>query len=164
MITLYSREICILGDAMETVWSLDVFDTIVTRDVYKSTDLFYFIGKTLQRDGILKISPLDFQKFRIEAERLSRIKSIHEEITLDEIYDTLLTILNLDKNLAEILKEKEIQLEKESLVPILENLKKISEKNYPCFRYLFRQKNYRGIFREDRCNHLQRDICFFRAS
>lgn len=113
---------------METVWSLDIFDTIVVRDVYKPTDLFYFVGKALQKSGVLKINPLDFQNFRIEAERLARIKSIHEEITLDEIYNVLSTILNLDKNLAEILKEKEIQLEKESIVPILENLEKISEK------------------------------------
>ncbi|MEM3757848.1 MAG: hypothetical protein QXR61_07795, partial [Candidatus Bathyarchaeia archaeon] len=113
---------------METVESLDTFDTIVTRDVYKPIDLFYFVGKALQRSRVLKIDPFNFQKFRIEAERLARIKSVHEDVTLDEIYNILSTILSLDKDSAKILKEKEIRLEKESLVPILENFGKISEK------------------------------------
>jgi len=122
------RKISILGGTMETVESLDIFDTIITRDVYKPIDLFYFVGKALQRSRVLKIDPFDFQKFRIEAERLARIKSVHEDVTLDEIYNILSTILSLDKDSAKILKEKEIQLEKESLVPILENFGKISEK------------------------------------
>ncbi|MEM2781068.1 MAG: hypothetical protein QW791_09455 [Candidatus Bathyarchaeia archaeon] len=112
---------------METVQSLDIFDTIVTRDVFKPSDIFYFVGKNLQKSGILNVDPTTFQRLRIEAERLTRKTSKYEDVTLDEIYDTLASILNLSKDLIESLKETEILSEKEALVPISENLGKISE-------------------------------------
>lgn len=82
---------------MEKVKSLDIFDTLVSRDVYKPSDLFYFLGKDLQRVNLINIDALEFQRLRINAERLARENSKYEEVTLDEIYETLSKILNLTK-------------------------------------------------------------------
>lgn len=117
-----------VSEVMEEVWSMDVFDTLVTRDVYKPTDLFYFVGKALKESGVLEINPFDFQRLRVEAERVARMRSIYEEVTLDDIYNVLSTTLNLSKEVIEDLKRKEVELERESLVPISENLKRVSER------------------------------------
>lgn len=113
---------------METVQSFDVFDTIVTRDVYRPSDLFYFVGKSLRKNRILDIDPFLFQRLRIEAERLARKMSQYEEVTFDEIYEALSTVLDLGEDQIKSLKETEIRLEKEAMIPISENFRKISEK------------------------------------
>jgi len=107
--------------------SFDVFDTIVTRDLYNPVDLFYFTGKRLSELGILKASsPIIFQKARVEAERKARSLSVNEEVSLKEIYDQLKMILNLNDKIIQDIMNIEIELEKKSLVPILENVRMLN--------------------------------------
>lgn len=111
--------------------SIDLFDTLITRDVYKPTDLFYFVGKKAQR--ILEnLDPYDFQKKRIEAERIARKvgRSVgKEEVGINDIYDVLRSIFNFSEKELDLIKSIEIQLEKEAAVPIAENITKLNTKS-----------------------------------
>lgn len=104
--------------------SFDLFDTLITRDVYIPSDLFYFVGKYLQAKKILNIQPQEFKIYRIEAEKRTRETSNCEEITLDEIYEELANNLKISKKLVSEIKNIELELEKESYSIIEENKKK----------------------------------------
>jgi len=109
------------------VKGFDFFDTLVTRNLYKPTDLFYFVGKFAKEKGIIDISPENFSIYRQKAEVIARKKSIYEEITIDDIYNELLILLSIDKNLILKLKQLEMEIEKKSIICIEENKNKISK-------------------------------------
>ncbi len=67
------------------VISFDVFDTLIFRPFSKPTDLFFFVGAEL--------GYLDFERIRIETERLARRKKRKKtgtgEVTFEEIWDAM---------------------------------------------------------------------------
>lgn len=60
------------------VVSFDIFDTLLVRPYIRPTDLFLHIEKIYKKPF--------FHNARITAEYNARIKSLKEDITLDEIY------------------------------------------------------------------------------
>lgn len=60
------------------VVSFDVFDTLLSRPFVEPTDLFLYIETIYKRNG--------FARERVQAEKRARIKSLEEDITLEEIY------------------------------------------------------------------------------
>jgi len=110
---------------MEEVESFDIFDTILTRRFIRPDDLFYFLGLLLYKNGLLSFHPKEFQSVRIEAEKVAREKSRLEEVTLDEIYESLKSICQLDEEVSLKIKNKELELELLESIPIAENVKKL---------------------------------------
>lgn len=97
------------------IYSFDVFDTLMTRCYAKPTDLFYAVAAELRRKNLIDLSVEDWARARIKAEYDTRKKSSFEEITLDEIYETLCADAHLDETLKPQMIETEIEKEIESL-------------------------------------------------
>lgn len=104
---------------MTTVYSFDLFDTLVCRTVQNPSVVFQFLESyegVRYQNSVLKL--IGFKKLRILAEKIARKLSIEEEVTLDEIYNVLKRFV---KNV-DVIKEKEISYEMLVLYPIDENL------------------------------------------
>lgn len=112
------------------VSSIDFFDTLVTRDVYKPTDLFYFVGKKASKELNLGITPEFFKLKRIEAEAIARKiakRKGKEEISIIDIYKTLMDLINLNSEIISKIIDIEITTELNSIFPIAENLKNLDK-------------------------------------
>lgn len=99
-------------DAPETTAiSFDVFDTLIRRPVEKPADLFRFLDAKALRltDGIA----VDFGRTRTmcEVETRNRLATSKDEITLDDIYDTLAAYYGLTNVQVAALKNAEIEIE-----------------------------------------------------
>lgn len=93
--------------------SFDIFDTLVVRPFYAPPDLFFLLNKYF-REYTNCESGIDFSKIRVNCENLAREQIKNEkrqEITFDEIYDTMEKEYDIDKNVIEKLKNKEIEYE-----------------------------------------------------
>lgn len=83
-------------------YSFDMFDTLITRLINKPSDLFSIIEE--------EYNIPNFKNKRIEAERIARINSKYEDITIDSIYDEL-KIIDSSINVREVEKiEKELEI------------------------------------------------------
>lgn len=95
--------------------SFDIFDTLILRPFLEPVDLFRFLDKEFRNINKEKVG-INFSKIRITSENITRDgqfkkDSSIQEITLDEIYETIGKIYEIDKQQLEILKEKEKQYE-----------------------------------------------------
>ena len=93
--------------------SFDIFDTLVVRPFFKPTDLLVLLNNVFSKEAKNQ-SGMDFSKIRINAEYRTREKLVNnnmQEITLDEIYNTIHKEYYIDKDLLEIMKQKEIEYE-----------------------------------------------------
>ena len=70
--------------------TFDIFDTLIKRNVEKPEDVFKLVEAHYNLHN--KNSIKKFTEYRIKAEREARIKSIKEEVSLDEIYNVLKSI------------------------------------------------------------------------
>ena len=104
----------IAGDKYRII-SFDVFDSLILRNVYEPTDLFRFLDDDYNKI-FATTSYTRFYKMRICAEEVcrKRVFSVHkdyQDVTLDEIYDTIADLYRLDPVRLDKLKKKEIELE-----------------------------------------------------
>ena len=95
--------------------SFDVFDTLVVRPFLNPTDLFSVVDKEF-RKFTNNSTGMDFTKIRIFSEIQARAKKEKEDkkcqdITLDEIYDTMAEEYHIDKDILDKTKQKEIEYE-----------------------------------------------------
>lgn len=102
----------VMVDEAETkAISFDVFDTLIRRPVEKPADLFRFLDAKALRltDGIAA----EFGKTRTmcEVETRRRLEGVKDEITLDDIYDTLAAYYDLSTDQVAALKDAEIEIE-----------------------------------------------------
>jgi HAD superfamily hydrolase (TIGR01549 family) len=93
--------------------SFDIFDTAVIRSVLKPVDVFLLVaGKFTALGGIL---PTDFQRVRIESERMAREKAWNQrqaaETTLVEIYQSMQDDFRIAPQVTRQLKELEVDIE-----------------------------------------------------
>lgn len=92
--------------------SFDIFDTLITRPFLYPKDLFTFLN-----DDYRKLSRnvgIDFARIREESEILARTEAFEnkkEEVKLDRIYEIIEEEYDVEKEIAEHLKKKEIELE-----------------------------------------------------
>ncbi|MBR6402236.1 MAG: HAD-IA family hydrolase [Eubacterium sp.] len=105
----------LFSDETIRVISFDMFDTLVTRPVERAEDVFRLLDKFYAETGD---NVSGFEKLRTEAESFLRRKIIAdtledkvEDITLDDIYDTLVKEYSIDRKAADFLKKKECELE-----------------------------------------------------
>ena len=68
------------------VISFDLFDTLIKRDCYKPTEIFYFIEQKVDQEFGRKSN---FSVERMRAEIVARKKAKAEEVTIEEIYNVL---------------------------------------------------------------------------
>jgi predicted HAD superfamily hydrolase len=100
--------------------SLDVFDTVVFREVAQPRGTFDRIQQEVARGNLDLPFHLtrDFTTQRMRAERNARARSNREDISLDSIYGLLSRRFNLDHKTTAILKALEINQELESVMGI----------------------------------------------
>jgi HAD superfamily hydrolase (TIGR01549 family) len=97
------------------VISFDIFDTLIQRPFFEPHDLFRLLDPYYE-EQVNRKNCMNFSEMRREAELLARAEkvhdfSMHEEVTIDEIYDLLSKKYSINKNVCDLMKQKEIELE-----------------------------------------------------
>lgn len=113
--------------------SFDIFDTLITRKTFSPQGIFLLVQQRLfsELDAAQQHFCNNFFTLRIGAEKDARLyakQEEREEITLDEIYDVLVQRTNISRELANCIKEWEIQAEMDHTYPIRNNIELL--KNY----------------------------------
>lgn len=109
------------------IYCFDVFDTILTRTCFKSTDLFEGLSLVLLKEEII-YDTSNFRANRTIAEVNARASSPNEEITLHEIYAELSKQYGWTTERMEYAQELEVRLESSSIRPIGEMVDEINSK------------------------------------
>ncbi len=109
------------------LYSFDIFDTLVTRRVANPKGIFSLVQDFLKSKTNISSFVIDnFYKIRVGAESYSRyrVRNLEErnESTFDEIYDVIQYSYNLSIEECEFIKQLEISVEKQNLVPITKNI------------------------------------------
>lgn len=102
-------------DEKTQVVSFDIFDTLIMRPFWNPIDLFTFLNKYFREINKIETG-IDFSKIRVEAEKVARQNlaknnNKREEITLDEIYQEIQKLINVDNDIIDKMKNKEQELE-----------------------------------------------------
>lgn len=89
--------------------SFDIFDTLITRNLNKPTELFDLVQEEINRENI---DINDFKNKRIEAEKMVSENINEREYTINDIYDEFYKIVNVESNVKKetIAKIKEIEI------------------------------------------------------
>lgn len=95
--------------------SFDIFDTLVVRPFLEPTDLFRLLDEEYRKINNNKTG-ISFSKIRVISENITRDEQFKknpeiQEITLDDIYETIFKLYEIDKSILDILKEKEKEYE-----------------------------------------------------
>lgn len=93
--------------------SFDIFDTLIKRPFFKPTDLFVFLNKYFKEYTQIE-SGMDFSKIREYCEQITRERTWSktcQEITLDQIYNTISSEYGIDEEVLSKLKDKETEYE-----------------------------------------------------
>lgn len=94
--------------------SFDIFDTLLLRPFYKPSDMFIFLNTKFVEATKINTG-MDFAKIRMDCEALARRKTDKDEITLDEIYDTISEQYNIDIDALRKVEAYELELEERFL-------------------------------------------------
>lgn len=110
------------------IYSFDIFDTCLVRACGRPEFVFDILAKRVLGQNANITQCMDFAYLRRNAESIAIKKYCHddiEEITLDEIYNEcdFSSLTDLSKN---IIKDLELELERELLFPVLEIKEKIN--------------------------------------
>lgn len=141
------------------VYTLDIFDTCLTRRIGNPQDLFFFLGKRLFEKGFINCSPELFARSRKEAENRA-VNAFGESCAgIEEIYQRLGEILKVKSPDLKILLEEELNLENEFIVkvPAFEkylaeiqgNIKLFISDTYFPARFLAAQLKKTGFFKDE---------------
>lgn len=103
----------LINDASVEYISFDIFDTLITRPLYKPQHVFELMDREFKE---LVHTNVSFAKVRMDGEAAARrkfgtLEPDYQDITLDEIYDAIEMIYHLEKTIVEQLKKREIELE-----------------------------------------------------
>lgn len=116
----------------ETLYSFDIFDTLITRRTATPEGIFALMKKKLtdSRDVSWCSERIgrNFYNLRIEAEKIARYTYIVGEvkdITLRQIYECFLSMGELSEPYLQKLMDLEIATEAENILPIPENIERI---------------------------------------
>lgn len=103
----------LINDSTVEYVSFDIFDTLITRPLYKPQHIFELIDREFK--GMVHTNT-SFCKIRIDGENVARrVFGVeypeYQDVTLDEIYDQIEKNYHLEKNVINYLKTREIELE-----------------------------------------------------
>lgn len=93
--------------------TFDIFDTLITRNIYEPDDLFRLMDKVIKKNYHTSSSFLTLRK---DAEAMA-VKDKGSFCCLDDIYDSMAVITGWQKDQIEAIKQLEIQLECTLAVP-----------------------------------------------
>lgn len=99
-------------DDKTKVVSFDIFDTLITRPFLYPKDLFTFLNEDYRK--LSNNLGIDFSKIREDCEVLARTEAHEqnkEEVNLDRIYEIIQEEYDIPKEILNVLKNKEIELE-----------------------------------------------------
>lgn len=98
------------------VVSFDVFDTLIERPLAQPSDLFKIVERKIKSE-FEGISLTDFSRMRMEAEQISKARLAEgvEDVTLDNIYDTVFDLSGLDRATVDRIKRLELDVERSLL-------------------------------------------------
>ena len=102
---------------MDCIRSFDIFDTLIARRCIHPNCVFLQMEQRLNRPGFLRA--------RVLASCLAAVKNQGSH-TLSSIYDELGPLLGADRDELNRIQELEISVEMENVVPIVENIEKLS--------------------------------------
>lgn len=99
------------------LFSLDIFDTVLTRACGRPKDLFLWLGRRLSAEGVIPCSAELFAQVRTSAEQAvwRREGGLDSEAGLEDFYFEVARRLYLDEQLVPRLVEAELSLESEVL-------------------------------------------------
>ncbi len=110
-----------------TIFSFDVFDTVITRTVANPIDVFAHIKNRMgQIQGVPEKLINSFSRIRRHEEIAARRKSSNEDISIKDIYNEIQENYNLEKDVVDSLISLEIQVEREFIKPISPTIEEIS--------------------------------------
>lgn len=93
--------------------SFDIFDTLVTRKIYNPDDLFKILDLKLKGKYKYEGNFIDIRK---KAEIQAR-EQLNKDVNIDEIYNEIMILTNLSKKQIAEIKQEEINLELEMIIP-----------------------------------------------
>lgn len=123
---------------LRTLYSYDIFDTLIARKVVDPIGIFYYVKDKMdtKKYSYPEYLIANFPEIRHDAEANVREyynRTIIErgdvrcEISLEEIYDRIKVMYNLSEDASNALKELEIEAELENVLPITENIEKLKQ-------------------------------------
>lgn len=112
------------------VISFDMFDTLITRNLDKPSEMFDLVQKQIRQLGI---DVKRFKSKRINAEYQARMDRGYEgqDITLDSIYEVIGNCYDLDNETIEQIKNVEIEIE--------ESICEINREGYKLYQYCIKK-------------------------
>ena len=124
-----------LKEKIGSIYSFDIFDTLVTRRVATPAGIFAIMQEQLKKEKNIPVFlQQNFFRIRKEAEEFARYSSFQEqhtnEISIDDIYNIIRINYNLTEDITEYIKNLEIETELKNLVAVDKNvelLKKAQE-------------------------------------
>lgn len=99
--------------------SFDIFDTLITRAVYQPDDVFRIMGEIIKQKYGIECNYLEMRK-KAEAAAFEKKR---EYCSINDIYAQLPEVMAVDENMAQELKQLEIELELELCMPRRDMLK-----------------------------------------
>ena len=109
---------------LPTLYSFDIFDTLIARKVLQPRGVFYAVQDKICRshEGFPEEFRMEYVAVRMQAEANVRerlYKSVgHFEISFDDIFARLAEIYPLPRESLELLKQWEIEAELENVIPV----------------------------------------------
>lgn len=113
---------------MHKVFSLDVFDTLLTRLVGQPGAVYLLLGRRLARQGLIQCSAEAFAAARAEAEHraFSNGGGLDSHVNLERIYLELAVALGFNATHCSAIMEAELRLEAELLRPVAPMLERVA--------------------------------------
>ncbi len=117
--------------------SFDIFDTLLTRGYMRPVDLFLELGARLGEVGSFQGQPKDFQRERAGAEVRARGKVASGEVSLDQIYTELASVMGWDDRSMRRALEMELSLESETLYGVSAMRRRVADERGSQNRIVF---------------------------
>jgi FMN phosphatase YigB (HAD superfamily) len=135
----------------DTVVSVDVFDTALTRTCGPPEAVFLWLGRRLSRSGAIPCSPEVFARARAWSDRVvwARAGGLDSRVSLPDFYEDVTRALHLDPALAPSLADAEARLEAEVLRALPSARQAVREASSSARRVVFTSDTYfSGAFLE----------------
>lgn len=107
--------------------SFDVFDTLITRCLWRPEDLFLLLGARLAEAGLIRPEAAEFARARAAAEATLRARPGVEEVTLLAIHRALAPRFGWNEAAAAIAAAIEVATEEDAIRPITQNAAKLAQ-------------------------------------
>ena len=121
----------------DTLYSFDIFDTLISRKVLDPIGIFYGVKERMMREGgfpfvltqnypsIRHTAEFNVREYYNKTKDLRMSEKV--EIHFDEIFDRIRQVYPLDDNQLELIKKWELELEYDNSIPLMPQIEKVKE-------------------------------------